>query len=255
MHANLEESMNQEIQKAAADDSSQKGRALLVLREMLLRGDFQPGERLSELSLVARLRVSRTPIRLALERLAHEGLVEASATGGFVARAFTLEDVFDAIEVRGVLEGTAARLAAERLTDVSEIEPLRRYHEQMTAIRGLTLDTLNQFLELNDGFHAELMSLAKSPMLAWTLERVTSLPFGAPGSLVFTHSQLPDALSMLTVGQNQHFSLIEAIQSRQGARAESIAREHARLSRRTIELALTDKRLKNVMPWGALVRV
>jgi GntR family transcriptional regulator of vanillate catabolism len=60
---------------------------------------------------------------------------------------------------------------------------------------------------------------------------------------------------MLTVGQNQHFSLIEAIQSRQGARAESIAREHARLSRRTIELALTDKRLKNVMPWGALVRV
>src|SRR5262245_33316817 len=244
-----------DVQKTlGGDDSSQKGRALLVLREMLLRGDFQPGERLSELSLVARLRVSRTPIRLALERLAHEGLVEASASGGFVARAFTLEDVFDAIEVRGVLEGTLARLAAERLTDGSEIETLRRYHEQMTAIRGLTLDTLNQFLELNDAFHAELMSLAKSPMLAWTLERVTSLPFGAPGSLVFTRSQLPNALSIMKIGHDQHHAIVDAIRNRQGARAVGVAGEHARLSRRTIEMALKDTQMKQSMPWGTLIR-
>jgi len=72
---------------------------------MLLRGDFQPGERLSELPLVARLGVSRTPIRLALDRLANEGLLEVFPTGGFVVRAFTLTDVYDAIEMRGVLEG------------------------------------------------------------------------------------------------------------------------------------------------------
>src|SRR5215510_6009823 len=120
--------MSHDNQKPSrTDDSSQKGRALLLLREMLLRGDFEPGERLSELSLVARLSISRTPIRLALERLAHEGLLEASASGGFIARAFTIEDVWDAIEVRGVLEGTAARLAAERLTDLSEADRLRRY--------------------------------------------------------------------------------------------------------------------------------
>ena len=93
---------------------------------MLLRGDFQPGERLSELPLVARLGVSRTPIRLALDRLAHEGLLEASPTGGFVVRAFTIEDVWDAIETRGVLEGAAARLAAERLEHDSELNPVAR---------------------------------------------------------------------------------------------------------------------------------
>src|SRR5580692_2770225 len=60
-----------------SSDDSQTGRTLLNLRGMLLRGDFQPGERLSELPLVARLGVSRTPIRLALDRLAHEGLLEA----------------------------------------------------------------------------------------------------------------------------------------------------------------------------------
>src|SRR6476661_7927555 len=92
---------------------SQTGRTLLTLREMLLKGEFAPGERLSELALVARLNVSRTPIRLALDRLSHEGLLEAFPSGGFIVCEFTLADIWDALDMRGVLEGTAARLAAE----------------------------------------------------------------------------------------------------------------------------------------------
>jgi GntR family transcriptional regulator of vanillate catabolism len=172
-----------------------------------------------------------------------------------VAREFTIEDVWDAIEVRGVLEGTAARLAAERLTDISEVARLRHYRDQMMSIQELTLDTLNRFIELNDAFHSELMSLAKSPMLAWTLERVTSLPFGAPGSLVFTRSQLPTAVGIMKVGHDQHAAIVQAIENRQGSRAEGVAREHARLSRRTIELALSDTQLnESHMPWGRLIR-
>src|SRR5215813_11895884 len=95
-----------------AEFISQTGRTLLTLRELVLRGEFAPGERLLELSLVSRLGVSRTPIRLALDRLAHEGLLEPSPSGGFVVRQFTIEEVWDAIETRGVLEGMAARLAA-----------------------------------------------------------------------------------------------------------------------------------------------
>ena len=60
-------------------------------------------------------------MRLALERLAHEGLLEALPKGGFCIREFTIEDVWDAIEILGVLEGTAARLAAERLGDSREL--------------------------------------------------------------------------------------------------------------------------------------
>jgi len=236
------------------EDSSQRGRALLLLREMIVRGDFQPGERLSELSLVARLSISRTPIRLALERLAHEGLVEVSASGGFVASEFALEDVWDAIEIRGVLEGTAARLAAERLIDVSETDRLCQCKDEMTAIQELTLDTLNLFVELNGVFHAEMVRLAKSPMLARTLDRVTALPFGTPGSLVFTHSQLPAALAIMKVGHHQHQAIVDAIQNRQGTRAEYVAREHASLSRRTIEIALSDMHMKSRMPWATLIR-
>jgi GntR family transcriptional regulator of vanillate catabolism len=128
-------------------------------------------------------------------------------------------------------------------------DPARRLSTGRTS-----LDTLNRFLELNDAFHSELLNLAKSPMLAWTLERVTSLPFGAPGSLVFTHSQLPAAVAIMKVGHNQHQSIVEAIENRQGARAESVARENARLSRRTIELASSDTQMKRCMPWGTLIR-
>src|SRR5947208_10699699 len=94
-------------QSTTVDVASQTGRTLLNLREMLLRGDFRPGERLSELPLVARLGVSRTPIRLALDRLANQGLLEVVPSGGFVVRAFTTADIWDAIEMRGTLEGTA----------------------------------------------------------------------------------------------------------------------------------------------------
>src|SRR5437867_11070348 len=100
------------------DVASQTGRAFIGIRELVLRGEFAGGERISELPLVARLGMSRTPIRLALERLAHIGLLDSVPSGGFAVREFTIADALDAIEVRGVLEGSAARLAAARLTNV-----------------------------------------------------------------------------------------------------------------------------------------
>src|SRR5262245_21138379 len=97
------------------DVASQTARALFSLRESLIRGEFAPGERMAELPLVARLGVSRTPIRLALERLAHIGLLDINASGGFTVRGYTPAEALDAIEIRGVIEGTAARLASARL--------------------------------------------------------------------------------------------------------------------------------------------
>src|SRR6185369_11991351 len=99
-----------------ADDTgvSQTVKAQLRLRELIVGGELRPGQRIAELSLVERIGVSRTPIRMALVRLQEEGLLEALPGGGFVVKDFSEDDIHDAIELRGTIEGLAARLAAER---------------------------------------------------------------------------------------------------------------------------------------------
>ena len=93
---------------------SQTVKAQLRLRELIVGGVLKPGQRIAELALVERIGVSRTPIRMALVRLQEEGLLEALPSGGFMVKDFSEEDIRDAIELRGTLEGLAARLAAER---------------------------------------------------------------------------------------------------------------------------------------------
>jgi GntR family transcriptional regulator of vanillate catabolism len=245
----------------ASDFSSQTGRTVLNLREMLLRGDFQPGERLSELPLVARLGVSRTPIRLALDRLANEGLLEIFPTGGFVVRAFSLTDVYDAIEMRAVLEGAAARLAAERLEEPDELTDLRAIEQEMLRVMPLapelvpTIDTFARYLDLNESYHSTVVDLAKSPMLRKALERVQSLPFASPSATVFARLKLPTAKGLLTIASEHHNTIIEAIEKRQGSRAEGLAREHACLALRNLEAVLADKEVSSYVPGAALVRL
>jgi GntR family transcriptional regulator of vanillate catabolism len=238
-----------------AEANSQITRTVLRLREMILSGEFGPGERVSEAPLTARLGVSRTPIRLALERLAHEGLLDPYPTGGFIIRMFTLEDVWDGIEVRGVVEGTAARLAAERLMHDAELDALRRRQLEMDALGEPTVDTLPRYLELNDRFHDEIVRLAKSEMVKRALERLLAVPLVSRGALVSLQTRFPEASDLFIVGRDQHGRLIDAISKRQGARAESLAREHAEISRRALEFALAHSHGLTAFPGGSLVQV
>src|SRR5579863_6203658 len=126
------------------DSASQVSRATLGLREMLLRGALRPGQRIAEIPLSKKLGVSRTPLRLAFEKLEHEGLIKALPHSGFAASEFTITDIWDAIEIRGVLEGAAARLAAERLTNPSLLEPLREICRAMEVFSDLTPENVGR---------------------------------------------------------------------------------------------------------------
>jgi GntR family transcriptional regulator of vanillate catabolism len=237
------------------DVASQTARALIRVREMLLRGEVERGERISELPLAARLGMSRTPIRLALERLAHIGLLEATATGGFNVREFTIAEVRDAIEVRGVLEGTAARLAAERLTDSGELEEARHHCRQMESLTRLTVDSFAEYMDVNEAFHSAILDLAKTAMLRRMLELTNSLPFASPSAMVFPSSVLPKSDETLAIAQEHHRAMLEAIAKRQGTRAEALAREHALLARRVLDVALSDRDALSRVPGGRLINV
>jgi GntR family transcriptional regulator, vanillate catabolism transcriptional regulator len=237
------------------NEATQVGRAVLTLRELVLKGQFPPGDHISEPQLVARLGVSRTPVREALSRLAHEGLLYTTGTGRYRVREFTMSDVRDAIELRGVLEGTAARLAAERLMKAEELETIRTVQTRLDAITHITVDTFGAYMELNENFHEELITLAKSAMLRRSIEHVKTLPFASPSALVFARSKLPRAAEMIFVGQEQHHAILEAVENHQGTRAEALAREHAQLSRRNLEMSLTDEDIRNCVPGSPLILV
>jgi len=241
----------------ATESESQRLRALLAMRELLIRGEFKPGERIREIPLAARLGVSRTPLRLVLERLEHEGLLEARAKGGFVARQFTLQDILDVIEVRGVLEGTAARLAAERLGSRAELAGMFDCLEQIDSLlerRLPVVESIAAYTPLNGSFHTCLIELAKSPILRRSLEQVFALPFASPNAFAAAQGAGAEWRVAFAVAQWQHRSIAEAIANGEGTRAEAIAREHSRMARRSVDAAFHSQRLRE-LPGGSLVRV
>jgi GntR family transcriptional regulator of vanillate catabolism len=170
-------------------------------------------------------------------------------------REFTLGEVRDAIEVRGVLEGTAARLAAERLADSGELDAARHHCREMEALERLTIDSFADYMDANEAFHSAILDLAKSAMLRRALDLTTSLPFASPSAMVFPTSVLPKSDETLAIAQEHHRAILEAIAKRQGTRAESLAREHALLARRVLDVALSDRDALSRVPGGPLINV
>jgi GntR family transcriptional regulator of vanillate catabolism len=239
----------------ASEVASQTSRALLGIRECLLRGEFSRGERISEVGISERLQMSRTPIRMELERLAHLGLLDSGAKGGFFVRGFTVADVRDAIEIRAVLEGTAARLAAERLASDSELDRVRAIREQIYGLSELSVTSLDAYMDWNEAFHAAIVELSKSAMLKRMLEQANSLPFASPNAMVFSTSMLDKAHRTLAIAQEQHRAIVEAIQHHEGTRAEHLAREHALLARIAFDRVLSNPDLLGSVPGGPLINL
>jgi len=224
---------------AVTDFSAQahaQTKALLTLREWIVSGQLAGGERISEMRLVERLGVSRTPVRAALQRLEQEGLLEALVHGGYVVRAFTLQDMADAIELRGLLEGLGVRWAAER--GVSEAI----LHEAKATLGSLDelFERTSQDFDLtaygqwNADFHKQLMTMAGSPVLLREYQRAQALPFASPSALVLGEAGADHQRSRFVVAQAQHWQVLDAIERRQGARAEALMREHAMIAQHNL---------------------
>src|SRR5471032_352595 len=240
---------------SGSPERSQTTKATLGVRELVLDGELAPGERVSEVALAERLGVSRTPLRIALTTLAHEGLLERLRGGGFVVRSFTRADIADGIELRGVLEGTAARFAAERLQSPNELARLNEAAAQLDeVVDDLSPDSLHRYVELNDVFHGALVQLAKSETLARAIANVLVLPFASPGAFVSSQAGLPRSREILIVAQHQHRALIDAIRAGHGSRAEEIAREHARLAQTNLDVVLEDHTALGQLQGAPLLR-
>jgi GntR family transcriptional regulator, vanillate catabolism transcriptional regulator len=244
------------MRAASVGSSSQTVNALLKLRELILAGELKAGERMSELALVERLGVSRTPIRAALVRLEQEGLLLALPAGGFVVNAFDERDIHAAIEIRGTLEGLAARLAAEQGMAAGRFAELEHCLLRLDALvfeTGVTVDSFPAYVELNEQFHRIIIDLAGSAVLSRHIALAVTLPFASASAFVMVQARLPEAQTMFTVAQDQHRCIARAIEAREGQRAEALMREHARLARRNLDLALRNQQTRSLVPGSSLI--
>lgn len=196
-----------------------------------MSGDFAEGQRLPEVAMAKQLGISRTPLRQAMDRLVAEGLLERIVTGGCRVATFTKEDIVDAIELRGVIEGTAARLAAERGVGPDLLDCAARALDLIDAAldpkKALDFD---QYVRQNAQFHKLLSQFPASPLIEREAERMGLLPLASPSAFLAHQPLIPDFQDSLRFAQRQHRGILDAIIHREGARAEGLAREHARLA-------------------------
>ena len=237
--------------------ASQTVRTQLRLRELIVGGELKPGSRIAELALVERLGASRTPIRAALVRLEEEGLLEALPGGGFAVKDFSESDIHDAIELRGTLEGLAARLAAERGVAsvlLAEARDCLERIDELLAPRELSDDAFTGYVEQNGRLHAVIAEMSGSALVQRQLYRVKTLPFASPNGFVMLQSTGPAARDTLVIAQQQHRSVIEAIVQREGARAEALMREHSRIAQHNLREALQSHKTLQLVPGANLIR-
>ncbi|SIQ10522.1 transcriptional regulator, GntR family [Rhizobium sp. RU35A] len=217
-------------------------RAVIELRERILSGELQGGTRLFEVPLAELLEISRTPVREALSRLAEEGLLDRLPNGGFVVRRFGLADVVDSIEVRGVMEGMAARLAAERGVAPDLLAEIKQTVARLDLCFGEQPDDVDfdAYADLNAEFHRQMAALAGSDVIRREVERASALPFASPSAFLPNKSNIAAFRRSLRTAQEQHRAIVRAIENREGSRAEAIAREHARTARNNLEYILQE---------------
>lgn len=214
-------------------------RVLSTLRQMIISGELAAGERVVEIPTAERLGVSRTPVRIAFRALEQEGLLIRLERRGYRVREVTPDEVGGAIEVRGVLEGLAARQAAEQGLSAAQRAALIECLADGDALfeKGyVTEEDLEAYHDLNRRFHAVIIEASRNPAIGTAMQRNEHLPFASVSSLAIDRNNLKGEYRRFNFAHMQHHAVFDAIDRRQGARAEAIMREHANATLRYADL-------------------
>lgn len=224
-----------------ATNPSQSEVVTLRLRQMIMEGEFGPGTRLLEVQLAQALGVSRTPLRLALEVLARDGLLKGESRRGFTVAEITIDEIADAFDVRGALERLAVRRIGEKGLSTATRIALQEFLD-----RGADLLAKGHFDEtdtrawntMNAGFHDALVCATASRPLVKALERNSRLPLVDAGAIAFNAGNLDIAYAAMRQAQAEHTDIVDALIRRQASRAEALIEEHIHQARESLRREL-----------------
>lgn len=209
---------------------SQFDRATEALRALVLRGAFPLDIKLPEARAAELIGVSRTPARLAMAALERDGLLVRLPRRGFRVRSFSLDEVVEAILVRGELEAIAARTIAERglAADFRE-----RMDAEITrggeVLKTKSFDAAARiaWCETNEAFHATLVDASGMRPLASAYAQVNLVPLASPRATIFNVAEPELLRQQLIVAHEDHRLILNALVDRQSMRAAALTREHA----------------------------
>jgi DNA-binding GntR family transcriptional regulator len=195
-----------------------------TIRTAIAEGIHIPGARITEKEVAASAGVSRTPVREAMRRLAAEGLLRFVPNQGVYVTAWSDQDSDDIFELRALLEGYGARLAADKATDadISSLQSLAKsqYREAVERTPGY----LERVADLNTRFHKKLQDVANSARLKATLADLSNAPLVLRTFRDYEHEDLIRSA-------NHHLEIVEAIKAGDGGWASSVMHAHVKSAR------------------------
>ncbi|HFD40709.1 MAG TPA: GntR family transcriptional regulator [Anaerolineae bacterium] len=202
-------------------------KAYHLIRHKIITLELPPKTAIDEQVLMQDLQVGRTPIREALQRLAAEGLIFLAPRRGMFVSEISITDLQKIFELRMVLEGFCARLAAQRATE----EQITALEEVIAALDQVSDDDTDALMAIDESFHYLLYETADNEYLADTLRRLHALSHRI-WYLVL------DRLGSVRGAMEQHIAITQAIKERQPERAESLLQQHIAEFHKEIKAAL-----------------
>lgn len=203
-----------------------------TLREAIINGRLEPGERLMEIQLAEEMGVSRTPVREAIRKLELEGFVVMIPRKGAYVAGISLKDIADVFEVRAALEALAAGLAAERITE-QELDELERYLIEISELRESK--DLNAIVEKDAKFHDVIYRASRNERLVQIVTHLQEQIYRFRTASLAQPGRTRNALE-------EHKQLVEAISERNVELAQKLAHEHIENAENSMLNALQEEK-------------
>jgi DNA-binding GntR family transcriptional regulator len=206
--------------KPAERHQTLREKILEMIRDAILKGTLKPGEKVAEPELAERFGISRTPIREAFRQLESEGYLTVIPRKGAVVTSFSERDVEEFYAIRSILEGYAARMAAEKLTD-KDIDRLEAINNRLQQLAGK--EDVKTFFRVHNDFHELFIKAAGNRKLLDFLNQLV-MKFNR---LRMASLSLPGRMENSV---QAHKKIIEAFKNHDGEEAEILARKSAAYS-------------------------
>lgn len=197
---------------------------LETIREAILKGDLKPGEKVAEPELAERFGISRTPIREAFRQLESEGYLTVVPRKGAVVAALSEKDVQEYYEVKSILEGYAAELAAAKLTE-KELGKLESVNERLKQLAEA--GDVKAFYKIHHEFHETFLKAAGNSKL---YDLIIQL------GLKFSRLRMA-SLSVhgrMAISVAEHDKLLDAFRHHDGKAAEALVKKTAAIGGRVL---------------------